>query len=76
MTTTEKKLVETYRAATSDQKKIALKILKGEYDDKLTNLMGLLGGTGSSSGSSSNNIGDSIGDALGNLIGGLFGGKK
>ena len=54
------------------QKKISLKVLKGEYGDTVTNILNMVGGSGSSS-SSSSNIGDSIGDALGNFLGGLIG---
>ena len=70
VTAAEKKLVETYRGATADQKKVALKVLKGEYGDKVTNLLNVMGG---SSGSSTGGIGDVIGDTLGNLLGGLLG---
>ena len=70
VTTTEKKLVEAYRTATSDNKKIALKILKGEMNETVTNLLGVA--TGSSSSSSSNGLGDILGD----LVEGFLGGKK
>ena len=69
VTASEKKLVEAYRGASSDLKKISLKVLKGEYGDTLTNILGVVGGTGSA------NAADQIGDALGNLLGGLIGGK-
>lgn len=70
VTTTEKKLVEAYRTATSDNKKIALKILKGEMNETVTNLLGVA--TGSSSSSSSNGLSDILGD----LVEGFLGGKK
>ncbi len=70
VTTTEKKLVEAYRTATSDNKKIALKILKGEMNETVTNLLGVA--TGSSSSSSSGGLGDILGD----LVEGFLGGKK
>ena len=69
VTASEKKLVEAYRGASSDLKKISLKVLKGEYGDTLTNILGVVGGTGSA------NAADQIGDALGNLLGGLISGK-
>ena len=72
MTATEKKLVEAYRGASSDLKKIALKVLKGEYGDTVTNILNVVGGTGGSS-STGGGIGDSIGDTIGNLLGGLLG---
>ena len=67
VTSTEKKLVESYRGASSDLKKISLKVLKGEYGDTLTNILGVVGGTGSA------NAADQIGETLGNLLGGLIG---
>lgn len=73
VTAGEKKLVEAYRGASSDLKKIALKVLKGEYGDTVTTLLNTVGGTGTSSGG--NNIGDALGDTLGNLLSGLLGGK-
>lgn len=69
VTTTEKKLVEAYRTATSDNKKIAMKILKGEMSETVTNLLGVTSGSSSSSA-------DGIGDLLGDALAGLFGGKK
>ena len=67
VTTTEKKLVEAYRTATSDNKKIALKILKGEMSETVTNLLGAATGSSSSAGG--------LGDILGDALAGLFGGK-
>ena len=68
VTATEKKLVEAYRSATGDQKKIALKVLKGEYGETVTTLLNVVGG-GSVSSSSANNISDTVGNILGELLG-------
>jgi hypothetical protein len=68
VTASEKKLVEAYRGASGDHKKIALKVLKGEYGDTVTNLLNLAGG-----GSVSNSAADSITDKIGSLLGGLLG---
>ena len=46
VTASEKKLVEAYRGASGDLKKIALKVLKGEYGDTVTGLLNVVGGTG------------------------------
>ena len=70
VTAAEKKLVEAYRTATSDNKKIALKVLKGEYGETALNLLNMVGGAGSSTANAADNIGDKIGSLLGNLIGG------
>jgi len=67
VTATEKKLVEAYRGASADEKKIALKILKGEYGDTVTGILNLVGGGTGSSG------GINIQDTIGNLLGGLIG---
>ncbi len=69
VTASEKKLVEAYRDASSDLKKIALKVLKGEYGETITTLLG----AGTSSGSSA--ISDGITSVLGDVLGGLLGGK-
>ena len=69
VTASEKKLVEAYRGASSDLKKISLKILKGDYGDTVTNILNVVGGNPSA------NVGDQIGETLGNLLGGLIGGK-
>ena len=61
----EKKLVESYRGASSDLKKIAVKVLKGDYGDTVTKLLNAVGGGNSSSGI---NLGDTIGNLLGGLI--------
>lgn len=68
MTATEKKLVEAYREATGDLKKIAMKVLKGEYGDTVTTLLNVVGG-GTISSSASNSITDTITNFLGGLIG-------
>jgi hypothetical protein len=68
VTATEKKLVEAYRGASGDLKKIALKVLKGEYGDTVTNLLNVVGG-----GSVSNSAADSITDKIGSFLGGLLG---
>lgn len=63
VTSTEQKLIEYYRAATSDNKKAATKILKGEMNGTLTSL--LSGGNGAADA-----VGDFLGDALSQLLGG------
>ena len=70
VTATEKKLVEAYRDADGDMKKVAMKVLKGEYGDKVTSLLNVVGG-----GSLSSSASDGISDAIGNLLSGLLGGK-
>ena len=70
VTATEKKLVEAYREADGDMKKVAMKVLKGEYGDKVTSLLNVVGG-----GSLSSSASDGISDAIGNLLSGLLGGK-
>lgn len=67
VTATEKKMVEAYREASSDLKKIALKVLKGEYGDTVTTLLNVVGG-GTPSNSAANNITDSIGNFISGLI--------
>ncbi len=67
VTATEKKVVEAYREASSDLKKIALKVLKGEYGDTVTTLLNVVGG-GTPSNSAANNITDSIGNFISGLI--------
>jgi hypothetical protein len=74
VTAAEKKLVETYREATEDQKKTALKVLKGEYSEKALSLLNMAGGGDLVSGVGSG-IGDTLGDTLGNLVGSLLGKK-
>ena len=70
VTATEKKLVEAYRGASGDEKKIALKVLKGEYGDTVTKLLNAVGGVAGGSDSSG---GINLGDTIGNLLGGLLG---
>ena len=70
VTSTEKKLIETYRTAGSDEKKIALKVLKGEYGDKITSLLNVVGG-----GTASSSVSDGISDTIGSLLTNLLGGK-
>lgn len=65
VTSAEVKLIEAYRTAKSDNKKIALKILKGELSDTAVDLLGAAGG----SSDAANSIGDFLGNALGNLLG-------
>ena len=72
VTATEKKLIEAYRGASGDMKKVAMKVLKGEYGDKVTNLLNVVGGGSTSSGSSG---GLDLSDAISGLLGGLLGGK-
>ena len=67
VTATEKKVVEAYREASSDLKKIALKVLKGEYGDTITTLLNVVGG-GTPSSSATSNITDSIGNFISGLI--------
>ena len=69
LTAAEKKLIEAYREAPGDLKKAALKVLKGEYGETITTLLG----AGTSSGSSA--ISDGITSVLGDVLGGLLGGK-
>ena len=69
----EKKLVEAYRDASGDLKKIALKVLKGEYSDTVMTVLNVVGGGGLSN-SAADGITDAIGNLLGgNLLGGLLG---
>lgn len=64
-------MLETYREASANLKKIALKVLQGEYSDTALTILDTVGGGGGVSSGA-----DSIGDLLGNAIGGLFGGKS
>jgi hypothetical protein len=68
VTAAEKKLVEAYREASGDLKKIALKVLKGEYSDTAMTVLNVVGGGSVSSGAA-----NSITDKIGNLLGGLIG---
>ena len=72
VTAAEKKLIEAYRSASGDHKKISLKVLKGEYAEASLKLLDTVGG---GIGAGAESIGDSIGGTLSNLIGNLLGGK-
>lgn len=61
LTAAEKKLVEAYRTAESDEKKAALKVLKGECGDFVRGLSQQDGAWDS--------LSDVIGDVLGSLLG-------
>ena len=79
VTATEQKLIQAYRESTSDRKKAALKLLKGEYGDAVDKLLSVTNGAipaaSSSSSSSGSSSGDIIGEIIGNVLGGLLGGK-
>lgn len=62
LTATEKKLVEAYRAAGSDERKAALRVLQGNCPELLTSLLG--GGSSAADG-----VADFIGDAIGKMLG-------
>lgn len=64
VTSTEKKLIEAYRLATSDNKKRAMNVLKGEE----TGLGALLGG-------GSDDLADKVSDVIEDVLGDLLGGK-
>lgn len=66
MTAAEKKLIEAYRGASANLKKVSLKVLKGEYADAAIKLLDTVGG-GLESGA------EGIGNTIGNLLGGLIG---
>ncbi len=68
LTAAEKKLLEAYREATADNKKLALKILKGEGLD-LGDMMGMLKLDGKDGG------GDLLSGLKDGLLGGLLGNK-
>lgn len=63
VTSTERKLVETYRLADSDTKKRAMNLLKGKDEGVLGSL---LGGA---------DISDKVEDVIGDVLGGLLGNK-
>lgn len=63
LTAAEAKLLEAYRAAGSDERKAAFRVLRGECSGMLT---ALLGGNGSAA----DTVADLIGDALGRVLGG------
>ncbi len=44
VTASEKKLIEAYRSASGDLKKVSLKVLKGEYGDTVIKLLDTVGG--------------------------------
>ncbi len=62
LTASEKKLVEAYRDAGSDERKAALRVLQGDCPELLTSLLG--GGS-----STANGVADFIGDAIGKMLG-------
>ena len=66
VTAAEKKLIEAYRGASGELKKVSLKVLKGEYGDAAIKLLDTVGG-------GLDSTADGIGGTIGNLIGGLFG---
>ena len=68
VTATEKKLVEAYREAPSELKKAALKVLKGEYGETISTILGAGSGSGATAA-------DGIGDLLGGLLGNILSGK-
>ena len=68
VTSTEKKLIEAYREASSDMKKVAMKVLKGEYGETINTLLSAGSGSGTTAA-------DGIGEMLGGLLGNLLGGK-
>lgn len=68
VTSTEQKVIEAYRTASSDNKKLALKLLKGEINDNITGLLGTVTGT-STSGA------DGLADMLTGAISGWLGKK-
>ena len=63
--------MESYRGASSDLKKIATKVLKGEYSEKVIGLLNLIGG-GNASSNSSSSSGINVADTIGNFINGLI----
>ena len=64
VTASEKKLIEAYRGASGELKKVSLKVLKGEYADAAIKILDTVGGGLDSA----EGIGGSIGNFLGNLI--------
>ncbi len=62
LTASEKKLVEAYRDAGSDERKAALRVLQGDCPELLTSLLG--GGSSAADG-----VADFIGDAIGKMLG-------
>lgn len=74
LSATEKKLVEYYRAANSDTKRAAIKVLKGENTDIVSSLLGAASSLTSGT-DKSNSTGGSITDIIGDALEGLLGGK-
>ena len=66
VTATEKKLVEAYREASGDLKKIAMKVLKGEYGETVTGVLNVAGD--SLAGISLPNLPGPLGDILNGLL--------
>jgi DNA-binding XRE family transcriptional regulator len=64
VTSTERKLIEYYRAASSDAKKAATKVLKGEADSMLDSINGKSG------------VDSVVSNVVTNLLGDLLGGKR
>ncbi len=64
VTATEKKLLEAYREASTDLKKVALKVLKGGYSEEKIKALD------SSSGSAADGLGDVLSDVLSGILGG------
>ena len=65
VTASEKKLIEAYRGASGELKKVSLKVLKGEYADAAIKLLDTVGG-GLESGAEG--IGNTISNLFGNLL--------
>ena len=61
VTFAERRLVEAYRAATGEQKRAGLKVLKGEADGLVDNILGTSGMAGQ--------IGEAVEELLGNVMG-------
>lgn len=81
----EKKLVELYRTADADTKKAAVKLLKGEQEPGMAELLNaLLGGSGKENSQAGSLIGSLLsssgkeegGNILGSILGSALGGKK
>ena len=65
VTAAEKKLVETYRAASAKLKKAAVKLLKGDYGDDPEKILSLTSGDASG-------VTDGIGDVIGDMLSGFL----
>ena len=70
VTSAEQKLIQAYRAAGSDRKKYALKLLNGDYGDSIDKLLG--GAEAVTGSTAANGIGGLLGDALGDVLGNLI----